>query len=231
MKKYLLPHIFAVAVSCVCCSQTTVGQAPVQPMRWDFDNLNGWATYSQDENPNPQIELNNGVMKIWTRQGSLDRKKAATIDRFTTGTYRWRTYVAQPGVGDRASVGSWLYCDDHHEIDFEVGYGKATDRAKYMAKEDEILAWMTTQDHPFSSEAYPIKAGWHDFQIDLSLVGGKYLVRWSIDGVERHRVQQTFGVEYAFKIYCSVENLNFVGDTPASQDNYGLFDWVSYTPN
>ncbi|MBT9448710.1 hypothetical protein ICN84_01320 [Akkermansia glycaniphila] len=197
---------------------------------WNFDNLDGWKLYSQDSNPNQQCSIEKGCLKIFTRAGSDDRKKASTVDQvYTTGRYKWRTYVPKMGVGDQASVGSWIYCDDQHEIDFEVGYGKKEVRDKLGAKPGDLVAYMTTQAHPFSSVPVLITPGWHTFEIDLSNKGGKYHVQWLIDGKVRHSLTQTFGPEFAFRIYCSVENLKFLGDRPASQDNYGLFDKVEYT--
>lgn len=207
-----------------------VRAAPPADRRWDFDHLKDWAVESQDGNPATQIENKVGMVRIWTRAGSKDRKKIHTIAKvYTTGRYRWRTYIPKFGVGDRASVGSWIYCDDQHEIDFEVGHGKAKERLKYRAKPGEALAYMTTQAGPYSSVAFPIAMdAWHEFEIDITLKDGRYAVQWFIDGKPRHAVTQTYGAPYAFHLYCSVENLDFIGDTPASKDTVGLFDRVEY---
>ncbi|MFY9153933.1 MAG: hypothetical protein WAO52_18070 [Prolixibacteraceae bacterium] len=189
----------------------------------------GWGYAHQDDNPENQCEIEAGIMKIWTRAGSLDRKKICTLDKvYTTGRYKWRTYISDMGVGDQASIGSWIYNDDHHEIDFEVGYGKQAVRDELGAQSDDYVAYMTTQDNPFKSVPVLIKGGWHIFEIDLSLVKEKYFVQWIIDGEVVSTVQQTFGIQYPFLILCSVENLQFIGDTPASKVNYGLFDYVEY---
>ena len=55
------------------------------------------------------------------------------------------------GEKDQASVGSWIYCDDHHELDFEVGYGNTDVRKKLNASPDDMIAYMTSQDFPYSS--------------------------------------------------------------------------------
>lgn len=220
------------ALGLLACKESNSQERQLAPAaRWEMTSLEGWTLYSQDENPDQQIVIENQMMKIWTRQGSVDRKKARTEKIYTTGRYTWKTYISQMGVGDQASIGSWIYCDDHHEIDFEVGYGKAVDRQKYGVKDGEMLAWMTTQDHPFKSTGVPVSVGWHVFELDLSLRDGKYFVQWIIDGKVCSEVQQTFGDQYKFSIYCSVENLKFVGDNVATQDNYGLFDWVEFTPH
>ena len=85
------------------------------------------------------------------------------------------------GKRDQASVGSWIYCDDHHELDFEVGYGTAKARKEANAEDDDMLAYMTSQDFPFTSVPVKIKSGWHIFEIDLKLIEGKYFVTWFID--------------------------------------------------
>lgn len=219
----------AIILSISCNKVESNTQLPVNK-RWDFNNMNGWEYAHQDNNPDNQCEINDGVMKIWTRAMSLDRKKITTQDMiYTTGRYTWRTYISDVGVGDQTSIGSWIYNNDEHEIDFEVGYGKKTVRDELGAQSDDLVAYMTTQANPFKSVPVLIKAGWHIFEIDLSLNNSNYLVQWLIDGKVVSTVQQTFGKEYPFRILCSVENLKFIGDTPASKDNYGLFDYVEYT--
>jgi len=196
---------------------------------WSFNSLEGWSYAQQDDNPAIQYELNDGILKIYTRASSWDRKKLFTEKSdFSTGRYTWRTYIPQMGQGDQASVGSWIYCDDHHEIDFEVGYGKSTARLELGATENQMVAYMTTQDNPYQSIKSLVDVGWHIFEIDLTLKNGKYYVTWYIDNKVVSYVQQTFGNEYTFHIFCSVENLTFIGDHQPLQDNYGLYDYVSY---
>lgn len=217
----------------VLCSIAVVAQdSPLSAQRWDFKNLEGWNHESQDNNPKQQCKIVNGQLKIWTSKKTKERKKMLTKEKiYTTGRYKWRTYISNLGKYDQASIGSWIYCDDKHEIDFEVGYGKASERKKYNAKKNEVLAYMTTQANPYASKAVPIKTGWHIFEIDLSLVDGKYLVKWFIDGKEQFSIQQTYGTQFKFFIYCSVENLDFVGDQAATKDNYALFDYVEFKPH
>ena len=198
--------------------------------KWNFNNLDGWVYRNQDDNPDQQCEIKKGKLKIWTKQGSRDRKKMRTADKiYTTGRYTWRTYISEMAPGDQTSIGSWLYCDDKHEIDFEVGPGNNDIRKKLNAAPDDIIVYMTTQGNPYHTTPITIKTGWHIFEIDITSVDGKYKVQWFIDGKLQSTVQQTFGKEIAFYIYCSVENLKFLGNHLATQDNYGLFDYVKYT--
>ena len=132
------------------------------------------------------------------------------------------------GEKDQASVGSWIYCDDHHELDFEVGYGNTDGRKKLNASPDDMIAYMTSQDFPYSSVPVKLKTGWHIFEIDLSIKEGKYYATWYIDKEKTHGIQLGFGNEISFYIFCSVENLKFIGDQIPQQENYGLFDFVKY---
>lgn len=203
-------------------------QSPLKA-RWNFNTMDGWAYAHQDENIEQQCRIKKGKLRIFTRSKSADRKKVRTINKiYTTGRYTWKTYISQMGVGDQSSIGSWIYCDNHHEIDFEVGYGKKKVRDELNAQTNEMIAYMTTQDHPYRSIPAKIKVGWHVFEIDITSIDGKYKVDWYIDHKRVSSVQQFFGDGIAFYIFCSVENLKFIGDSVASQDNYGLFDYVKY---
>lgn len=222
MKKIIILSIsFLVTLSCYSQKENN--------KKWKFNNLDGWVYAHQDDNPSQQCELKKGILKIFTRPQSWDRKKVRTETKsYTAGRYTWKTYIPQMGEKDQASVGSWIYCDDHHELDFEVGYGKAEVRKKLNAAPDEMIAYMTSQDFPFTSIPVKIKTGWHIFEIDLAVKDGKYYASWLIDKVTRHEMQLKYGTEVSFYIFCSVENLKFIGDQIPHQENYGLFDFVQY---
>nr|WP_299575120.1 hypothetical protein [uncultured Leptotrichia sp.] len=96
---------------------------------------------------------------------------------------------------------------------------------------DEVIAYITSQDNPALHQKVKIKKNaWHTFQIDLKLAGGKYFATWLIDDVKCAAQQLTYGQEHPFYIFCSTENLKFVGDSWPYKDNYGLWDYVTYTP-
>lgn len=197
--------------------------------KWNFNNLNGWVYGHQDDNPENQCDIKDGILKIYTRAHSWDRKKIRTTDKkYTTGRYTWKTYIPQMGEKDQTSVGSWIYCDDHHELDFEVGYGNEEIRKKLNASPDDMIAYMTSQDFPYASLPVTIKPGWHLFEIDLTIKDDKYYATWSIDKKKQQEIQLGFGNEISFYIFCSVENLKFIGDHIPQQENYGLFDFVQY---
>ena len=224
MKKNLLLFLL------ILCGGSLCAQVPPMKAEWDFNTLEGWTYCHQDNNPERQCEIKKGKLKIWTRKGSTDRKKMCTNTRiYTTGRYIWRTYVPKMNQGDQVSVGSWLYCDDKHEIDFEVGPGNEHIRKQLNAGKKDMVVYMTTQGNPYHTTPVLIRPGWHIFEIDVTLVNGCYQVEWLIDGKSQNVVQQTYGKEIAFYIYCSVENLKFLGTHPTTCDNYGLFDYVKYS--
>ncbi len=197
--------------------------------KWNFDNLDGWEYGHQDNNPNNQCEINNGILKIFTLGNSRDRKKIHTADKiYTSGRYTWRTFIPHLEEKAQVSVGSWIYCDDHHELDFEVGYGKEAVREKLGADSDEMIVYMTSQDFPFYSQPMKIKTGWHIFEIDLKEHQGRYWATWYIDGEKKQQVQLQYGSETQFYIFCSVENLTFIGEQLPAHENFGLFDYVKF---
>lgn len=197
---------------------------------WEFDNADGWEYFHQDTATVTQYALADGKLALTTRAYTYDRSKMHTIDKdFAAGEYRWRTYVPPVTVGEQVSIGSWIYHDDHHELDFEVGSGKKDIREECGAAPDELLACMTNQDFPFKSGYTPIKPGWHDFAIRLDVrPDGNYTAVWSIDGEERQTLDLQFGPEYGFAVCCSVENLKFIGDTIPVSDYTALYDRVSF---
>jgi hypothetical protein len=42
--------------------------------------------------------------------------------------------------------------------------------------------------------------------------------------------QLSYGEDFPFRAFCSVENLDFIGDHLPAQDTYSLFDYVEYLP-
>ncbi|GJH41247.1 hypothetical protein RCZ04_17970 [Capnocytophaga sp. HP1101] len=211
----------------------------------NFTSLEGWIADNQLPSGPPnncEIVSNSGCddgkgLRIWTDKDSKQRKKQKTVKRYGAGTYTWKVYIPNMIIGERASVGSWLYSDDHHEVDFEVGSGTVRDRKLAGAtSNDQLIPYITSQD---SIEVHHntelITAGdWHTFEIELKIdeaVNGKnYIITWSIDGKPRHTAKLNYGQEVKFHIYCSVENLDFLGERTPTVENYGIWDYVKYEP-
>ncbi|MFR9164970.1 MAG: toxin-antitoxin system protein [Dysgonomonas sp.] len=205
---------------------------------WNFADFTEWELANQSNDPVSHSSVvdcpdceDGKAMRIYTKAKTQERKKMRTSQKFGAGRYTWRTYISDLKIGDRASIGSWLWCDDKHELDFEVGAGTMSERAAMAAQDDEVIAYVTNQDGPALHNKVKIKKNaWHIFEIDLKLVGDNYLAEWIIDGMPVSIQQLNFGENFPFYIFCSVENLKFTGDHWPLQDNYGLYDWVKYTP-
>lgn len=199
-------------------------------IRWDFENQDDWYYTHQDDAPSQQYSVENGILTLWTRAYSKDRSKLRTYqDDFTSGDYTWRINVPVIAAGEQASIAGFIYQDDEHEVDFEIGYGSAAVRAEYGIKDGEMVACMTNQGHPFKSAYTAITPGWHTFTIRMEIKNGFYFIHWIIDGEEK----QTLDVDYddkdaRFRIYCSVENLLFMGDRLPEHNNSAKFDYVSF---
>lgn len=230
MNKNILIAAAALAVGAGMISCGKSADDNTLSQEWNFDTAEGWNYYSQDTATIEQWNITDGILAISTRANTYDRSKMETVDRhYAAGTYQWRTFIPEIVPGDQVSIGSWIYHDDHHELDFEVGYGQAAAREQAGAAADELVACMTNQDNPYHSGYVAIKPGWHDFEIRLDVRDdGNYTAVWSIDGEEKQRLELTFGPEYGFKVMCSVENLKFIGDTIPTADYTGLYDRVSF---
>lgn len=201
-------------------------------VRWDFNDLTGWLDGSQAVRGG-EILYNiteNGELYIFSYANTYYRPKVKTEDKiYVDGLYTWRVYLSEMGVGDQASVGAFLYSDDSHELDFEIGYGTSTVREKLGAEEDDLVAYMTSQKNPFRSTPKLIKREqWYDLTMDLTVVDGTYHLEWLVNGEAYGELDLFYGPETTFYIYCSMENLTFLGDHIPSQDNYALFDYVEY---
>ncbi|WPR71887.1 hypothetical protein SLW70_01805 [Flavobacterium sp. NG2] len=216
---------------------TTPIQNTAKPSRgvseklWNFDSLNEWEDATQVGDKNYSIE--NGILTMFTNANSWDRTKIKSAATYTTGAYSWRVYVPAMGIGDKASIGAFLYNDDTHELDFEIGYGQQSVRELLNASSDDLLVYTTSQANPFRSEARKIKREqWYTLSIELTLNSkNKYIANWKIDGNSIQTLQLNYGTRENFKIFCSVENLQFIGDHIPNSQNYALFDFVEYRGN
>jgi hypothetical protein len=208
-------------------SKITTSRATTSKI-WDFNDLNEWEDATQVGVPNYWLE--NGNLRIFTNANTWDRTKIKSIATYATGTYSWRVYVPTMGVGDMASIGAFLYSDDTHELDFEIGYGKETVRQGLNATSDDLIVYATSQANPSHSFQSKIKRdNWYTLTIDLALnTKKKYVATWKIDNQILTTKTLTYGTATKFKIFCSVENLGFMGDHIPTIQNYALFDWVEF---
>ena len=225
-------NIFIIATLALfaSCSDKKVSETQEQKEEivWNFDALEDWSHNNVSDDPG-LVVIENGMLKISTEANTEQRKKAYSnaID-FKAGTYQWRVYVSDIGIGEKCSIGAFLCKDDYHELDFEITAGKVSAREYYGAQEGEMLVYMTSQDNPWYQEVAKIKKNqWYLFEIDLSLVNDRYYVKWSVDNKVLAQVSLDYGEEETFRIYCSLENLHPFGDFLPKKKNYALFDYVN----
>ncbi len=224
-----LPAMELKAGECSDMQQLSIEQQ-WKETRWEFNsNINGWYYYTHNPASGECYSLEDGCLKLWTNANSMDRNKLHTIrEDFGEGIYTFRTYVSRIAAGEKCSIGAFIYSDDAHEMDFEIGYGKAAARQACGAADDEMVACMTSQDLPFNSTYTPISVGWHTLVLKLDVIDGKYRMTWIIDDVQIKQLNLRYGPEIKFLISVSVENLEFMGDFQPVHENYALFDYVSY---
>lgn len=219
---------------------TGVGSAaeskPDTAKDWDFKSADlapDW-TREGDARTRPEsVVVKNGQVHITTRAETWDRVKITTLDRqFGPGSYVWRVHLPTMDRGDMASIGAFIYRDDGHEMDFEIGPGKDAVRAKLKTADNELVCYCTNQKFPYSTTTVNLKAGtWHTLAMDLSPQSdGNLRVRWSIDGHQVKELQTQIPATTRFGIHCSVENLKFLGDHQPLQDHHAAFDRVIHTP-
>ncbi|OYX81469.1 MAG: hypothetical protein B7Y83_17205 [Flavobacteriales bacterium 32-34-25] len=210
-------------------SKNTGSRTPSTTLKtWNFSDINEWEDATQVGVPNYFIE--NGSLRMFTNANTWDRTKVKSVSTYSTGTYSWRVFVPEMGIGDCASIGAFLYADDTHELDFEIGYGKETIRQGLNATTDDLVVYATSQANPSHSFQSKIKRGqWYTFTIELALNNKKkYVATWKIDNQILTTRTLTYGTATKFKIFCSVENLSFIGDHIPATQNYALFDWVEF---
>ncbi len=204
---------------------------------WAFNNLAGWENASQGMGSVINYSIVNfqgpGKLKIFTNPNATDRPKIKTIQRFTVGTYTWKVYAGQMGVGDRTSIGAFLYKSDNHELDFEIGYGTQVVRNQLNAVADDLIVYATSQNYPFLSNQTKIKRNlWYNLSITLGLDDNyKYTAVWKINNLIVQSTNLGYGPDdIDFSIYCSLENLTFIGDQTSTQINTTYFDEVRFVP-
>lgn len=228
-KKLLIGFwIFFLTIS--CSKSDAIIEIPAVKNVYEFDNLDGWQDASQNMGGVVNYNLENGKIKFFTNPNTTDRPKIKTTKKFKNGTFTWRVFASPMGIGDRTSIGAFLYHDDQHELDFEMGYGTQIIRSQLNAQPDDLVIYMTSQDFPFVSNAIKIKRNnWYNLSINLVLeTNGKYTAIWKIDNNIVQTQALNYGSEIDFSIFCSLENLNFIGDSTPTTINTTYFDFVDF---
>ncbi|WP_300099811.1 hypothetical protein [Flavobacterium sp.] len=200
---------------------------------FNFNDLVGWKNASLNTGKKINYSIENGNLKIYTNANTWERPKVKTTSKFSVGTYNWRIFIPEIGTGDMASISAFLYNDDRHELDFEIGYGNQIVRNQLMAQPDDLIVYMTSQANPHQSVQKKIKRGqWYNLSLEINQnQNGLYLVNWKINDVVLANLQLNYGSETSFYIFCSVENLKFIGNHIPQNNNYALFDFVEFKSN
>lgn len=217
----------------VACKKLQSDNKPeegITSVRYDFENENGWFFFNQDTATVKNYEFRDGHLNLRTRAFSNDRSKFHTDSiHFTTGTYTWRVRVPDIDSATNTFVAVWLYNDDDHELDFQIGYGKKKSRSRLRTPEDKLIAQMTCMGYPFLATGENISPGWHTLSINLGLnYLNHYVATWLIDGRVAQKVNLDYGPEYSFFICCSLENNHNFGDGISSEDYVAQFDYVEF---
>jgi len=195
---------------------------------WNLTDLREWKITTPSNARNFVIE--DGSLKIFSNPNTWERSKVKTISSFGQGTYSWKVYVPEMGEGDMASIGAFLYHDDKHELDFEIGYGSRAIRDELAAECDDLVVYMASQANPGTSVRKKIKRKqWYILSLELTLSSaGRYLVNWKINDTVMASASLNYGKRTKFHIYCSLENLEFMGDAIPQKQNYALFNSVEF---
>lgn len=142
------------------------------------------------------------------------------------------------------------------EIDFEIGPGRQSVRDSIPGlPEDALLAYLTIQPdtgpgrsgdpgsslifQPADPANHVFPDNWYTLTLELSEdAQGRYVIDWFIqrDGGPRLQARPTYTAAYGpandhptdFRIYASLENLNFMGDALPTRDHFIYFDSVTF---
>ncbi len=141
------------------------------------------------------------------------------------------------------------------EIDFEICYGKEEARHpsdnSYDIPDGKYLCYMTVHkdelsgtDHnseifnPTDIDDHISPGNWYTLIVKLTETDGKYNVEWYIQKNENDpiKARSDYQCNYGpnndfptdFRIFCSLENLEFCGDECATHDHNTFFDKVCY---
>jgi len=230
MRVLALLVILLIFNSCSVKKQTTY-----QDFMEHFNNIDSLHKYWEDDSQHgspKNYDFDNDYLRMISRANTKDRVKIKTKSFFSDyGSYTWRVYVPKMRIGEQCSIGAFLYFDDKHELDFEIGSGTKLIREKLQAKNDELVVYCTSQGLPFRSTPFLIKNDtWYQLKIEISKgKHGNYLAKWFIN----NKLLTTEQLMYKSKFYafCSIENLTFIGDELPKYDNYTLFDWFKFIKN
>ncbi|KAI8912175.1 hypothetical protein DFJ77DRAFT_71558 [Powellomyces hirtus] len=223
-----------------------------------FDNLSSWIDASQAGGSAKNFGLVQNRVHFAVDPNSSHRVKLEHTERIRgSGRHQWRIFTPVRRPGDITSIGAFLYADDYHELDFEIGYGAEDVRTRLAAEQDQLVVYMTSQatdgvswSSLDGSQILITGDAWHELAMDLALndTGTQFIVAWWIDGEMVKQSGQSWGptdIGDGFRSMISLENLWWMGSRggneqppgsaqrPCSPDrspNVACFDAYSYSP-
>lgn len=226
--------ILLIFIPVICGCTTSRDQSFVtKTSLWEFTTLAQWQDDSQETEGKKNYMLDRqGYLKLFTHPNTTERSKIKSVDSFALGTYTWKIFVPEMGIGDNTSIGAFLYHDDTHELDFEIGNGPQELRNRMHAKKDELLVIMTSQGYPNCTKTIKIKnKTWYEFSLTVQKnKKNTWIALWNVNQKNYFKTELHYEKMTHFHIYCSVENLPFMGDHLPMSMNYALFDFVKFEP-
>lgn len=226
--------VFIIFSSCTAIKTVIEEKIPTD-FSDNFNNLKKfneiWEDASHGNVPKSYF-LNKGKLVINTRPETSDRVKIKTRkSNFGVGSYIWKIYVPTFNLYDQCGIGAFLYNDNLHEFDFEIGSGNQEVRNRLNAKPTDVVLYCTSQGYPYSSDQYLIESEqWYELQ--LKVIKGKndnYLIEWFVNSKLIKSLQTDYSSEVTFGIYSSLENLKFIGDQLTSSENQVFFEKFEFT--
>lgn len=194
------------------------------------------------------------AMWLMTESGSEHRRKIVTPSSGTppygVGAYSWRIWMPEFETNARIGVGAFLYADDAHEIDFEIGSGGAPGTMPGKDRGDLVnsipanspLVFMTVQGEtselfdPTDSSLHIQPCKLYTLTIGLTVAAsGNYQIDWFIQeryGPRVHALshEAAYGpADATFRILCSLENLCFYGNAFPTKPHNAYFESVAHT--
>eukprot|EP00270_Netrium_digitus_P000060 TRINITY_DN1007_c0_g1_i4.p1 TRINITY_DN1007_c0_g1~~TRINITY_DN1007_c0_g1_i4.p1 ORF type:complete len:149 (+),score=27.69 TRINITY_DN1007_c0_g1_i4:327-773(+) len=124
-----------------------------------------------------------------------------------------------------ASLCCFIYHDDFHEMDFEIGFGDQDAREELGVSSDpeKNICYLSSQSSDGKSfdtresKGIAIKGNaWYTLKLELTEDSGKQIIAsWFIDGKQEFRLVHDWAMKTVHKKFCilvSLEQLPFMGE-------------------
>ncbi|KAL7752340.1 1,2-dihydroxy-3-keto-5-methylthiopentene dioxygenase [Sorochytrium milnesiophthora] len=233
----LAPRLLAIALAAIAlfslppaAADTSCPSMLKNAIHDPLDNLANWVDDSDKGGSSHDYQIKDGVLEFNLNPTTLQRSKVRLHERINgTGRHQWRVWTPAFKRGDPSSIGSYLYHNDFHEVDFEIGFGAEAFRKNLSMDSPDhdnyLVARLSSQAvdgkswKSHDSTQVGIQSNmWHQFTLDLNLADDgsqAYNMRWWIDGTLVKTSRQQWGPRDAgdgFWPTMSLENLPFMAE-------------------